>query len=295
MTLSLAAVGFGYCARHLLASRPQAFAPVLGTARQEQTLSALPAGVEGVVFDGTRLDPALAQRLAASDVLLLSAPPDAAGDPLLRLALPALTRSAAEGRLRQVVYLTTLGVYGDHQGAWVDETTPPRAGSARLQRRLDAEAAWFDFGARNQVPVAALRLAGIYGPGRNALAQMRAGTARVIDKPGQVFNRIHVEDISRAVMAVIARRFDGVLNVADDLPTAPGDPIAYAAQLLALPAPEPVPFAVAAATMSPMALSFWGASKRVSNHRLKTVLGVELAYPTYHNGLDALAAAGEGA
>ncbi len=287
---TLAAIGFGYCARHFLATRPQAFTHVIATARTQDGIARLPPGVRGFVFDGVGMSPELAHALGDADVVLASAPPDAAGDPLLRLGADALAR----GRLRQVVYLTTLGVYGDHQGAWVDEASPARAGTSRLERRLQAEAAWFEFGRRQHVAVAALRLAGIYGPGRNALAQLKAGEARIIDRPGQVFNRIHVEDISRAIMAVVAQRFDGILNVADDLPTAPGEPIAYAARLLGLPVPRAIPFEEAARAMSPMALSFWGASKRVSNRRLKEDLGVRLAFPTYREGLNALAAAGEG-
>ncbi|MFG1431754.1 SDR family NAD(P)-dependent oxidoreductase [Xanthobacter sp. V2C-8] len=287
---TLAAVGLGYCARHLIATRPQAFTEVIATARTEEGIARLPPGTRGFRFDGTCLSPELADALAEADVLLVSAPPDAAGDPLLRLGADAI----AWGRTRQVVYLTTLGVYGDHQGAWVDEASLARAGTPRLERRLQAEAAWFEFGHRHHMAVAALRLAGIYGPGRNALAQLEAGDARIIDRPGQVFNRIHVEDISRAIMAVVEQGFDGILNVADDLPTAPGEPVAYAARLLGLPVPPAIPFEDAARTMSPMALSFWGASKRVSNRRLKEDLGVRLAFPSYREGLDALAAAGEG-
>lgn len=290
MMTHLAAVGLGYCARYLLATRPGAFSEITATTRDPARLGSLPATMAGHVFDGTTMAADLAAALARCDVLIASAPPEVEGDPLLRLGAPAL----ASGRLRQVVYLTTLGVYGDHQGAWVDEASPALGGTARLERRLKAEAAWFAFGQAHGVPVAALRLAGIYGPGRNALQQLKAGEAHIIDRPGQVFNRIHVEDISRAIEAVIAQGFSGILNVADDLPTAPGEPVAYAAQLLGVAPPPVVPFAEAARTMSPMALSFWGASKRVSNQRLKSDLGVTLAFPTFRDGLDALAAAGEG-
>ncbi len=195
---------------------------------------------------------------------------------------------AASSRLQQIVYLTTLGVYGDHGGGWVDEDTPPKAGSARLERRLAAEADLLAFGAARDIPVAVLRLAGIYGPGRNALIQLRAGEARIIEKPNQVFNRIHVDDISATIAAAVDQRFGGLLNVTDDLPAPPGDPIVYAAGLLGMDPPPAIPFDVAAKTMSPMALSFWGASKRVRNARLKTDLGVRLAYPTYAEGLSAL-------
>ncbi|WP_234052808.1 MULTISPECIES: NAD-dependent epimerase/dehydratase family protein [unclassified Xanthobacter] len=286
----LAAVGLGYCARHLVTTRGAAFSGVIATARGPEGMARMPRDVQAFQFDGETLSPQLAEALATADVLIASAPPDAAGDPLLRLAAEVL----GSGRLRQVIYLTTLGVYGDHGGAWVDEATPPRAGTGRLERRLQAEAAWFEFGRRYGKAVAVLRLAGIYGPGRNVLAQLAAGEAKIIARAGQVFNRIHVEDISRAIEAVMAQNFTGVLNVADDLPTAPGEPVIYGAKLLGCEPPPIVPFEEAARTMSPMALSFWGASKRVSNRRLKDELGVELAFPTYREGLDALASAGEG-
>ncbi len=280
------AVGLGYCARHFLAAYPAAFDRVVGTARTPQGVAAMQAaGFEGLAFDGTALTPELAAAVADADVLLLSAPPDAAGDPLLAVAKAELT---ANSRLRQIIYLTTLGVYGDHQGGWVDEDTPPKAGSARLERRLAAEADWQAFGAARGVPVAVLRLAGIYGPGRNALVQVAAGEARRIEKPWQVFNRIHVDDISATIAAVLERRFEGVVNVTDDLPAPPGDPIVFAAGLLGLDPPPALPFEEAARTMSPMALTFWAASKRVRNTRLKTTLGVTLAYPTYAEGLTAL-------
>ncbi|MDI4656670.1 SDR family oxidoreductase [Xanthobacter autotrophicus] len=281
---ALAALGFGYCVRHLVADGTAPFSRIVGTARTAERLAALPAGVAPFLFDGESLSAALAGALAGTELIIASAPPDARGDPVLRCAGQVLE----EGRLGQVVYLTTLGVYGDHGGGWVDETTPPRAGSPRLERRLAAEQEWFAFGQKRGIPISVLRLAGIYGPGRNALEQLRAGAARRIDKPGQVFNRIHVADIARTIRAVVARRFDGVLNVTDDLPAPPGDPIAYAAELLGLPVPPAIPFDEAARDMSPMALTFWAANKRVANHRLKAELGVSLAYPTYREGLAAL-------
>ncbi|MFG1478434.1 SDR family NAD(P)-dependent oxidoreductase [Xanthobacter sp. V4C-4] len=284
----LAAIGLGYCARHLVAGPVPAFSSIIATARSPEAVAAMPNGLDGHVFDGARLSAALAAALARAEVLVVSAPPDAAGDPLLQLGAGALER------VRQVIYLTTLGVYGDYQGGWVDETSPARGGTARLERRLQAEADWLAFGRRQGAAVAILRLAGIYGPGRNALEQLKRGEARIIDKPGQVFNRIHVADITQAIQAVMARNFSGILNVADDLPTAPGVPVAYAAELLGRPAPAPVAFEVAARDMTPMARSFWGASKRVSNRRLKEELGVRLAFPTYKEGLAALAAVGEG-
>ncbi len=288
---TLLAVGLGYCGRHVLATRPGLFTRACGTSRTSEgaeglaQLSQPHCAVTGIPFEGTGVSLALDAAIAQADVLLLSAPPGAMGDPLLAAAREMLLASP---RLSQVVYLTTLGVYGDHDGAWVDEATPPRPGSQRLERRLAAEADWQAFGRTKGVPVAILRLAGIYGPGRNALVQVRAGQARRIDKPGQVFNRIHVDDISASIDAVVARGFDGVVNVTDDLPAPPGDPVVYAAGLLGLEPPPAVPFDIAAREMSPMALTFWAGNKRVRNRVMKDALGVTLRYPTYREGLRAL-------
>jgi nucleoside-diphosphate-sugar epimerase len=184
--------------------------------------------------------------------------------------------------------LSTVGVYGDHGGAWVDEETPPRPDSARGRGRVAAERAWQEFGARSGVAVAVLRLAGIYGPGRNALLRVAAGTARRVVKSGQVVNRIHVGDIAQAIDAAFARRAAGFFNVADDEPSAPGDPIVFAAQLLGRDPPPEIPFAEAAPTLSPLALSFWQGCRRARNDKLKRELGVTLLYPTYREGLRAL-------
>ena len=191
-------------------------------------------------------------------------------------------------RLCSIVYLSTIGVYGDRGGAWVDEATPPQPGAVRSRERLAAEQAWLDFGARQGIAVAVLRLAGIYGPGQNALVQIASGKARRIVKPGQVFNRIHVGDIAQAIDAALALRAPGIFNVADDAPTPPADPIAFAAQLMGVEPPPEIPFEQAATTMSPMALSFWQECRRVKNDKLKRELGVSLRYPTYREGLRAL-------
>lgn len=293
----LLAVGLGYCGRALVASAPHLFTRVTGTSRSAAgaaeiaDLTWLGLEADGLVFDGTQAGPDLLTALAAADILLLSAPPGPDGDPLMAAARQAL---AVAPNLRQVIYLTTLGVYGDHGGAWVDETTTPNPGSDRLRRRIAAEADWLAFGTQKGIPVASLRLAGIYGPGRNALLSLAAGEARRIDKPGQVFNRIHVDDISATIEAVIAQGFSGIVNVTDDLPAAPGDPVAYAAELLGREPPPLIPFTEAAKGMSPMALTFWAGNKRVRNAVLKDSLGVTLRYPTYREGLTALFAQGEG-
>lgn len=293
----LLAVGLGYCGRALIAAAPHLFSRLTGTSRSAAGAAAISGpgrlGLEaqGLVFDGSTVTADLAAAIGAANILLLSAPPGPEGDPLMAVAGEALR---AAPKLRQVIYLTTLGVYGDHDGAWVDEASVPNPGSDRLRRRLAAEADWLAFGADRGIPVASLRLAGIYGPGRNALLSLQAGEARRIDKPGQVFNRIHVDDISAAIEAVIAQSFSGIVNVTDDLPAPPGDPVAYAAELLGMEPPPLIPFAEAAKAMSPMALTFWAGNKRVRNGVLKDQLGVTLRYPTYREGLAALFAQGEG-
>jgi nucleoside-diphosphate-sugar epimerase len=194
-----------------------------------------------------------------------------------------------QGSRRKIIYLSTIGVYGDHAGSWVDESTPPQAGLDRTRMRIAAEQAWTDATGGD---AAILRLAGIYGPGRNALAALRAGTARRIIKPGQVFNRIHVDDIASAIMAAIQHGRGGTWNVCDDEPAPPQDVIAYAAQLMGVAPPPEEAFATA--EMSAMARSFYASSARVANAKLKRELGVTLACPTYRHGLDALWRAGEG-
>jgi nucleoside-diphosphate-sugar epimerase len=222
---------------------------------------------------------------AQAEHVLVSVPPGETGDPVLAACGEAL---AAGRNLRSVVYLSTIGVYGDNGGGWVDEETPPAPVSDRSRWRLAAEQAWQRFGARHGAAIAVLRLAGIYGPGQNALVQVARGKARRVVKPGQVFNRIHVSDIAQAIDAAFARRGDGVFNLADDEPGPAADPILFAAELLGREPPPEIPFEQAAASMSPMGLSFWQECRRVRNAKLKRELGVTLRYPTYREGLKAL-------
>lgn len=249
-------------------------------------------------FDGDR--PAEAQKAtldAARDnggrgrlAWLLSIPPGAAGDPVLT-ALTADERRPPAA-LDWVGYLSTTGVYGDRQGGWVDEDDAPAPATDRARRRAAAEAAWLAWGRRHDIPVQIFRLAGIYGPGRNALAQLRAGTARRLHKPGQVFSRVHVADIAQVLAAGIARPLPGRLyNVCDDEPAATADVVAHAAEIAGLPVP-PLE-SVEDADLSPMARSFYAECRRVRNDRIKDELGVTLRYPTYREGLRALLEAGE--
>jgi nucleoside-diphosphate-sugar epimerase len=282
--------GLGYSAQHFVEIFAEKFDRIVGTVRGAERAAALNAPPSGrltaLIFDGNNAaTPDLRSAVAEADAALVSVPPDDNGDPVLRACGGVL---AYAQRLRAIVYLSTIGVYGDHGGGWVDEATPPQPGAARSRERLAAEQAWLDFGARHNIAVAILRLAGIYGPGQNALVQIASGKARRIVKPGQVFNRIHVGDIAQAIDAALTRRASGIFNIADDEPTPPADPIVFAAQLMAVEPPPEIPFEQAALTMLPMALSFWQECRRVRNDKLKRELGVSLRYPTYREGLRAL-------
>jgi dTDP-4-dehydrorhamnose reductase len=283
----LICLGLGYSAEHYVAAFGQKFDRIVGTMRNKERAAVLNAygGLQALLFDGKAATSELQQAIVAADAALISIPQDAGGDPVLRVCGDAFARAQ---RLRSIVYLSTVGVYGDRDGDWVDEATPPQPFSARGRERLAAELAWQDFGARRGVAVAILRLAGIYGPGRNVLLQVARGGARRIVKPGQIFNRIHVADIAQAIDAAFTRQANGIFNVADDEPSPPGDPLALAAQLLGVDPPPEVPFAEAAPSMSPLALSFWQECRRVRNDKLKRELGVALRYPTYREGLRAL-------
>jgi NAD dependent epimerase/dehydratase family len=289
---TLLCFGLGYSAEHFVGMFGDGFERIIGTVRgveRAAVLNARFAGrLEALPFDGLSRTPELERAIGEADLALVSIPQTKTGDPVLATFGDSLLQTR---RLRSIVYLSTVGVYGDHGGAWVDEETPPRPDSPRGHGRLAAERAWQELGARSGVAVAVLRLAGIYGPGRNALVQVAAGNARRVAKPGQVFNRIHVADIAQAIDAAFARRAAGIFNVADDEPSAPGDPIVFAAQLLGCDPPPEISFAEAAPTLSPLALSFWQECRRVRNDRLKRELSVTLLYPTYREGLRALFAA----
>jgi nucleoside-diphosphate-sugar epimerase len=283
--------GLGYSASHYIREFGARFDRIAGTVTtREKAAATAGAGigghtVEAFVFDGTNAPPEITAALMDASALLASVPPDDA-DPVLRHFSGAI---AGAPQLDAIVHLSTVGVYGDHGGAWVDEETPAVPISERSRARLAAEQDWQALGARAGKPVAILRLSGIYGPGQNALVQVARGSAKRIDKPGQVFNRIHVEDIAQAIDAAFAQRADGIFNVTDDEPTPQGVPVMLAAELLGVPPPPEAPFAEAAKAMSPMALSFYAESKRVRNEKLKRALGVSLRYPSYREGLSALA------
>ncbi|MEX0970286.1 MAG: SDR family oxidoreductase [Paracoccaceae bacterium] len=281
---SLLIFGFGYCAKALAKDLLAQGWKIEATTRNADKAEAMRAmGVVPHIWPGTDMRAALA---AASHVLV-SAGPDAAGDPVLNALSDAFANAT---HLRWLGYLSTTGVYGDAAGGWVDEDTPRLATSTRGQLRVDAEDRWLALHQSCGLAVHIFRLAGIYGPGRGPFAKLRAGTARRIIKPNQVFSRIHVDDIAQILAASIAQPNPGrAYNVCDDEPAPPQDVIAAAARLLGLNPPPEESFETA--QMGAMAKSFYGESKRVSNARIKAELGVELLHPTYMAGLRAVLAA----
>ena len=273
--------GLGYTARVLAAQLMAEDWAITGTTRD---------GSEGTERF-CRERPLAADAFAGITHILVSIPPDAAGDPVLDVhgtdivALPGL---------RWLGYLSTTGVYGNRDGGWVDESGELRPSGERGRRRVAAEAGWRQLWRRHRVPAHVFRVAGIYGPrGHNPFGALRYGTARRLEKPGHVFSRIHVEDLASVLRASLARPRPGaVYNVCDDEPAAQADVVAYAAQLLGVPPPPLVPFDTPHPEMTPLARSFWDDNKRVSNALIKEELGVALRYPDYRTGLAAILAAG---
>jgi nucleoside-diphosphate-sugar epimerase len=274
--------GLGYCAGYLAERMRAEGWTISGTVRTSEATDRV-RGLGYIPIDVASSMARLRAMLPEVTHLLVSAPPDREGDPLL---VQYAADIATAPNLAWVGYLSTIGVYGDRNGAWVDETTAPNPQTDRSLWRLNAEKAWHAFGRSKSCRVEVFRLPGIYGPGRSAVDNLRAGTARRIVKPGHVFNRIHVFDIANVLAAAI--KSDGrhdIYNVADDEPASSEDVLLYAAQLLGVTPPPPMPIA---AIESPMARSFYSECRRVSNQRIKNDLGVRLAYPTYREGLQAI-------
>jgi nucleoside-diphosphate-sugar epimerase len=278
MTKRLFIFGLGYSGLEIATLATAAGWSVAGTVTSAEKAERLAAeGIGTHLFDGAA--PLAGGVLEAASHVLCTIAPGAAGDPALRTSAAQLRDAHWLG------YLSTTGVYGDHGGGWVDETTPPRPDQPRSIERLAAERGWQAIGAT------LFRLPGIYGPGRSTIDRIKAGTARRIDKPGQVFSRIHVEDIAVAVLAAMTQPSSGaIFNVVDDLPASNSEVIAYACELLGLPILPAIPWDEVAPTMTPMARSFYAENRRVRNDRLKRELGVTLRYPTYREGLRAIAA-----
>lgn len=282
MTQTLFSFGHGYSARALTRLlRPLGW-PVIGTTRSADKMAALRGdGVDPVQWPGSDIRAAL----SSATHLLISAGPSAAGDPVLAECRDLVAEVAP--KLRWAGYLSTTGVYGDHDGGWVDETTALTPSTERGRHRVAAETAWQALAAETGLPLHIFRLAGIYGPGRGPFSKVRKGTARRVIKPNQVFSRIHVDDIAQILLASITRPNPGAIyNVCDDEAAPPQDVIAHAATLLGVPVPPDLP--IEEAEMTPMARSFYAESKRVRNDKIKDELGVQLIYPDYRVGLAAL-------
>lgn len=289
--MHLLILGHGYSASFL---SPRLLAKgwtVAGTTRSEAAGFG-DARVEQIIWPGD--SDALRHHISRADAILTSVAPDSTGDPVLREFAQDLSQAAP----KWVGYLSSTNVYGGHGGAWVDETTEPSPSSARARARVEAEAAWADLSHRAGWPLNIFRLAGIYGPGRGPFAKLRAGTARCIVKPGQIFSRIHAEDIAGALETAITRAIAGqavgveIFNLCDDQPAPPQETIRRAAEMLGLPTPPEEPFEHA--EMSAMARSFYADSKRVRNDRMKTQLGYHLGYPDLDSGLTAILEAEKG-
>ncbi|WP_425071882.1 SDR family oxidoreductase [Sagittula sp. S175] len=283
MDKTLLSLGHGFSARFLASDLlAEGGWRVIGTTRSPDKLDALRAtGIDAILWEHD----AVAGALAQATHVLMSAAPDADGDPALQLIGPEL--AAAADRLDWVGYLSTTGVYGNADGAWVDESAPLNGHSRRARARIKAEADWR---AIPGLPLHSFRLAGIYGPGRGPFEKVRNGTARRIIKEDQVFSRIHGEDIAQVLRASMARPNPGAAyNVCDNDPAPPQDVLSYAAELLGMPPPPEVCFEEA--EMSPMARSFYADNKRVDNTRIREELGVALKYPDYRSGLRAVLAA----
>jgi nucleoside-diphosphate-sugar epimerase len=274
--------GLGYSAETLARRLSPAEWHIAGTARTREGAGRIASlGYEAILFDGHTAAPEAASALATSTHVLVSASPDELGDPVLRLHSGDLSRATG---LRWIGYLSTIGVYGNSGGQWIDETATPKPGSERAKRRLKAEADWLAFAAAHETRVQIFRLGGIYGPGRSAVDDLRDGSARRIVKPGQVFNRIHVEDIANVLLAAAnGAGHHTIYNVTDDEPSPSQDVVAHAARLMGLEPPPEIPFENA--QLSPMGRSFYSENRRIRNQRLHEDLGVALRFPTYREGM----------
>jgi len=283
--------GLGFSATKLAADLASCGWTISATATTPDGAARIAAlGYRAHLYDGTTRPHDLVEAIGAATHAVVSAPPGPNGDPVLAQLRESIAGSPTLG---VVAYLSTIGVYGDHRGAWIDETAPLNARSARSVRRVEAEAAWSELAQGAGKTAIAFRIAGIYGPGRSALDTVSEGTARRLIKPGQVFNRIHRDDIASMVAAaMMGRPSYAAYNVCDDEPAPPQDVIAYAAELLGMPVPPDVPFETA--DVSEMTASFYSENKRTSNARAKADLGWRPKYPTYREGLGAIAAENRG-
>lgn len=276
--------GAGYSARAFSRLMTGEAERIDGTTRNEQNFPLLEkSGIAPIIFDGETASPDLIDRLAKSTHVVISISPRESGDPSLAIVEDALRRPG--NTIRWIGYLSTVGVYGNHDGNWIDETAPLAPTSRRSLERVEAESAWEALSERHGTPVAFLRLSGIYGPGRNAFVNLERGTARRIIKDGQVFNRIHVDDIAGSLRFLAGTNSGGAFNITDSEPAPPQDVVAYAAELMGVAIPPEIPFEKA--DLTPMGRSFYGENKRISNQRIKA-LGYDFIYPDYKAAFSAM-------
>jgi nucleoside-diphosphate-sugar epimerase len=283
--MKLVVIGLGFTASAFVAFARERFSHVTGTTRKPERAQRLAEDLKAdiLLFDGLTASADLKNAVLAADALLVSAGPNENGDPTLNAMRQTIL---AAPRLAWIGYLSTVGVYGDHGGAWIDETTPVNPGEERTRRRVVVEQAWLELGRHSGKPVQVFRLGGIYGPGRSQIEDLIEGTARRIHKPGQVFNRIHADDIARVLLASLDRPEPGaVYNVVDDEPAPPQDVVTYCAALLGVEPPPLIPFEDA--PLTPMGRSFYSSNRRIRNTKIKSI-GASLAYPTYREGLRAI-------
>lgn len=272
--------GAGFSGKTYGALAAQSGAQVFGTTRSADKASELKAlGITPVFFDGAAVPDELASFIKQANEVIISIAPNEDGDPVLNAVADHIARA---DQIKWIAYLSTVGVYGNHDGVWVDEQSACKPVSKRSVQRVAAENQWLDFARTRHLPLAILRLSGIYGPGRNALKNMVDGKARRLVKPGQVFNRIHVADIASSLAFLSKTHIGGIFNVTDDMPSPPQDVVEYAASVTKIDPPEPIDFETA--TLSPMARSFYGENKRVSNAKIKS-LGFQFSYPDYRYAL----------
>lgn len=277
MTMRVFIFGAGYSARAFARSMAGEAEWIGGTTRTEAKFEGLRvAGIEPFAFDGTGVSPEIAAELARTTHLVVSAGPNEAGDPVIAAASGHILNSMPN--LRWIGYLSTVGVYGNHDGSWIDETAECKPRAGRSDNRREAEKEWEALAAKRGVPLAILRLSGIYGPGRNAFVNLASGTARRLIKPGQIFNRIHVDDIAGSLAHLARHETGGIFNVTDDEPAPPQDVVAFAALLMGVEPPPEIDFE--SAELSSMARSFYGENKRVSNAKLKAT-GYRFVQPNY--------------
>lgn len=284
MSMHIFIFGAGYSARafaRAMAGEASSIGGTTRTAAKFATLSA--AGIEPFAFDGKDVSPEIAAELARTTHLVASAGPNEAGDPVIAAASGHMM--TAMPNLRWVGYLSTVGVYGNHDGAWINETAECKPRAGRSDNRREAEKEWETLAGKRSVPLAMLRLSGIYGPGRNAFVNLQNGTARRIIKQGQIFNRIHVDDIAGSLEMLARAEIGGIFNVTDDEPAPPQDVVEFAAGLMGVEPPPESDFLTA--DLSPMARSFYGENKRVSNAKLKAA-GYRFVHPNYREAFRAM-------